>query len=44
MWRSISMPGVSDGTRNIDMPWYALVSLFVQAMTMTNFDVRAFDE
>jgi len=20
------MPGVSDGTRNIDMPWYALIS------------------
>ena len=38
------MPGVSVGTRNIDMPWYALTSGLVTAMTMRNDAVFAFDE
>ena len=37
-------PGVSVGTRNIDMPWYALTSGFVTAITMRNDAVFAFDE
>jgi len=37
-------PGVSVGTRNIDMPWYALTSGSVTAMTMRNDALRAFDE
>ena len=44
MWRSTSTPGVSVGTRNIDMPWYALTSGSVTAITMMNRAVRAFDE
>ena len=43
-WRTTSSPGVSVGTRNIDMPWYALTSGSVTAMTMMNRAVRAFDE
>ncbi len=42
--RSILMPGVSLGTRNIDMPWYALTSGSVTAITMRNDAVFAFDE
>ena len=37
-------PGVSVGTRNIDMPWYGLISGFVTAMTIRNDDVFAFEE
>ena len=37
-------PGVSVGTRNMDMPWYALTSGSVTAMTMRNDDVRALEE
>ena len=37
-------PGVSVGTRNIDMPWYALTSGSVTAMTMRKAAVLAFDE
>ena len=36
--------GVSVGTRNIDMPLYALTSGFVTAITMRNDAVFAFDE
>ena len=36
MLRTISTPGVSVGTRNIDIPWYALTSGSVTAMTMRN--------
>jgi hypothetical protein len=43
-WRSIRMPGVSLGTRNIDMPRYALTSGSVTAITMTNLEVRALEE
>ena len=44
MLRTISTPGVSVGTRNIDIPWYALTSGSVTAMTMRKAEVRAFDE
>ncbi len=44
MLRSIFTPGVSVGTRNIDMPWYALTSGSVTTMTIRNDAVRAFDE
>ena len=37
-------PGVSVGTRNIDMPWYALTSGLVTTMTIRNDAVLAFDE
>ena len=37
-------PGVSVGTRNIDMPWYALTSGFVTTITMRNDAVLALDE
>src|SRR5437868_962425 len=42
--RSRLMPGVSLGTRNIDMPLYALTSGFVTHMTIRNDAVGAFDE
>ena len=42
--RTMLTPGVSVGTRNIDMPWYALTSGSVTAMTMRNDAVLAFDE
>src|SRR5437764_13863665 len=42
--RTMFTPGVSVGTRNIDMPWYALTSGFVTTITMRNDDVLAFDE
>ena len=38
------MPGVSVGTRNIDMPSYALTSGLVTTITMRNAAVRALDE
>ena len=44
MLRTMSTPGVSVGTRNIDIPWYALTSGSVTAITMRNDDVRALDE
>ena len=34
--RTMFTPGVSVGTRNIDMPWYALTSGLVTAMTIRN--------
>jgi hypothetical protein len=37
-------PGVSVGTRNIDMPWYGLTSGLVTTMTIRNAAVRALDE
>ena len=37
-------PGVSVGTRNIDMPWYALTSGLVTTITIRNDAVLAFDE
>ena len=37
-------PGVSVGTRNIDMPWYALTSGLVTTMTMRNDAVLALEE
>ncbi len=37
-------PGVSVGTKNIDMPLYGLTSGLVTAMTMRNDAVFAFDE
>ncbi len=40
----MSMPGVSLGTRNIDMPLYGLTSGLVTAMTMRKVDVLALDE
>src|SRR5690606_17351184 len=42
--RTISTPGVSVGTRNIDMPLYGLTSGLVTAMTIRNDAVFAFDE
>src|SRR5262247_1783504 len=42
--RTIFTPGVSLGTRNIDMPRYGLTSGFVTAMTIRNDAVFAFDE
>src|SRR5205823_12294950 len=42
--RTMLTPGVSVGTRNIDMPWYALTSGFVTTMTMRNAAVLALDE
>src|SRR3954454_980165 len=42
--RSIFTPGVSVGTRNIDMPLYGLTSGFVTTITMRNDAVFAFDE
>src|SRR5437763_5720351 len=42
--RTMFTPGVSVGTRNIDIPWYGLTSGFVTAMTMRNDAVLAFDE
>src|ERR1700694_630718 len=44
MLRSIITPGVSVGTRNIDMPLYWLTSGLVTAMTIRNDDVRALEE
>ena len=44
MCRSNSIPGVSVGTRNMDMPWYTSVSVSVSAMTMRKDEVRALDE
>ena len=35
---------MSVGTRNIDMPWYALTSGSVTTITMMKRAVRAFDE
>jgi hypothetical protein len=40
----MTMPGVSVGTRNMDMPWYGLTSGLVTAMTIRNDEVRALDE
>jgi hypothetical protein len=37
-------PGVSAGTRNIDIPLYGLTSGFVTAMTIRNVAVLAFEE
>ncbi len=37
-------PGVSVGTRNIDIPLYGLTSGLVTAMTMRNDAVLALDE
>src|SRR5438445_429896 len=37
--RTMLTPGVSVGTRNIDMPWYALTSGLVTTMTIRNDDV-----
>ena len=37
-------PGVSVGTRNIDMPRYGLISGSVTAMTMRNAAVLALEE
>ena len=37
-------PGVSVGTRNIDMPWYALTSGFVTTITIRNDAVLALEE
>ena len=42
--RTMFTPGVSVGTRNIDMPLYGLTSGFVTTMTMRNDAVLAFDE
>src|SRR5580765_6373578 len=42
--RTMSTPGVSVGTRNIDMPLYGLTSGFVTTMTIKNDAVLAFDE
>ena len=42
--RTMLTPGVSVGTRNIDMPLYGLTSGLVTAMTMRNDDVLALDE
>src|SRR3954471_20745959 len=42
--RTMFTPGVSVGTRNIDIPWYALTSGLVTTMTMRNDAVLAFDE
>jgi hypothetical protein len=42
--RSIVTPGVSVGTRNMDMPWYALTSGFDTAITMRNDAVLALEE
>src|SRR4051812_14960284 len=42
--RTMFTPGVSVGTRNIDMPLYGLTSGLVTAMTMRNDAVLAFDE
>ena len=44
MLRSMLTPGVSVGTRNIDMPLYGLTSGSVTAMTMRNAEVLAFEE
>ena len=44
MLRTMFTPGVSVGTRNIDMPWYALTSGFVTTMTIKNDAVLAFEE
>ena len=41
--RTISMPGVSRGTRNIDIPLYRLASGSVTAMTMKNAACSAFE-
>ena len=43
-WRTMSTPGVSVGTRNIDAPWYTLTSGSVMAITMRKAAVRALDE
>ncbi len=42
--RSMCTPGVSVGTRNIDMPLYGLTSGLVTTMTMRNEAVLALDE
>ena len=44
MLRSMLTPGVSAGTRNIDMPLYGLTSGSVTAMTMRNVAVLALEE
>src|SRR5688572_11925822 len=44
MLRTMFTPGVSVGTRNIDMPWYALTSGSVTAMTMRKDEVLALEE
>src|SRR3954466_5479064 len=42
--RTMLTPGVSVGTRNIDMPWYAETSGLVTTMTIRNDALLAFDE
>src|SRR5213595_1474695 len=42
--RTMLMPGVSAGTRNIDMPLYGLTSGLVTAMTIRNDAVLALEE
>src|SRR6185503_8885882 len=42
--RTMLTPGVSVGTRNIDMPWYALTSGLVTTMTIRNDAVFALEE
>src|SRR5437763_16831919 len=42
--RTILMPGVSAGTRNIDIPLYGVTSGLVTAMTIRNDAVFAFEE
>ena len=37
-------PGVSVGSRNIDMPWYGLTSGLVTTITMRNDAVFALEE
>src|SRR5436309_9823647 len=44
MLRTMFTPGVSVGTRNIDMPLYGLTSGLVTAMTIRNDAVLALDE
>jgi hypothetical protein len=40
----ISIPRVSVGTRNIEVPWYTLTSGSVTAITIANAANRRFDE
>ena len=42
--RTIRTPGVSVGSRNIDMPWYALTSGLVTTITIRNDAVLALEE
>ena len=44
MLRTMSTPGVSVGTRNMDIPWYTSVSGSVMAITMRKLAVRALEE